>query len=398
MGVHFVCLHEIDRHPHPTSNNQARRPEPPRASSWQSDHAKPRHNMAATPRTSLAWQNIAKGLKLRGVLFDARSLQRTAAEGDTEAEKRNKAGLAAAGLAGASLGLRQPEALISAGNVKEMLQREIRDALKERGASSIGKRWEIAARLESLLAAERHEADLQDSGGATNETSAPAAVPPATTEAAPSEPSAASLGSTALRAKYADKLRSRAGVSLTSGGGLASMNERRMKTPDDQRPENSWHLQPGLKVLCTYLDMRGMQRGVLPSAEKVSDEEGSAEAAHFAKALQVAPFGVVLPVDLAAAARRGERSAIVEAITAFDLPPQALMVVSDEAAVLRAARQAGSFACHWVKRVPGAPQALPSDFTAHSCDGVKDAVEELNGVTFRDPDTEIRTKFGVYQT
>ena len=82
----------------------------------------------------------------------------------------------------------------------------------------------------------------------------------------------------------------------------------------------------------------------------------------------------------------------------LDLAPKAVMVVSADALVLRAARQAGSFACHWVKTSPGEAKKLPSDFTALDADGIKDAIEELNGVTFRDPDTEIRSKYGVYAT
>ena len=66
--------------------------------------------------------------------------------------------------------------------------------------------------------------------------------------------------------------------------------------------------------------------------------------------------------------------------------------------MLRAARHAGSYACHWVKSGPTAAKALPADFSARDAEGIKDAIEELNGITFRDPDTEIRSKFGVYQT
>lgn len=30
--------------------------------------------------------------------------------------------------------------------------------------------------------------------------------------------------------------------------------------------------------------------------------------------------------------------------------------------------------------------------------GVQHAIEDVNGVTYRDPDTEIRSKYGVYAT
>ncbi|KOO27999.1 hypothetical protein Ctob_007043 [Chrysochromulina tobinii] len=297
--------------------------------------------MAAPPRTSLAWTNIAKKLQLRAVIFDARSLQRAANELDSETEKRNKSGLAAAGLGSMSLGIRTPDALVAAGNVKEMLQREIREALKERGADIIGKPWEIQQRLEALLAAEKAEAAVRAAleGGSSGSGDGSAAAPP---------------------------------------------------TPPPS---------PGLRVLFTYLDMRGMARGVIASDESAQDDASArAQAASIVKSLQVPPFSLVMPAADVALARRGERSAIVAACLAMDLLPKQVMFVSDQSPVLQAAKQAGAFSCHMVKRAPGAPDSLPSDFRALDCYGIQDAVEELNGITFRDPDTEIRTQFGVYST
>ena len=50
------------------------------------------------------------------------------------------------------------------------------------------------------------------------------------------------------------------------------------------------------------------------------------------------------------------------------------------------------------KRLPGAPKTLPADFHADDMRGLQQAIEDVNGVTFRDADTEIRSAFGVYQT
>jgi hypothetical protein len=174
-------------------------------------------------------------------------------------------------------------------------------------------------------------------------------------------------------------------------------HERRDVRPEDAS-SGGWHLQSGLRTLFTYLDMRGMARGLLPTSDAASDDDAHAQAARFAKALQVPPFAHVLPANGAASAHMGERTAFVAACEALDLPPQAVMVVSDSSAVLRAARSAGSFSCYWRKLRPGAARALPSDFLRENCDGIKDVVEELNGVTYRDPDTEIRSKYGVYAT
>ena len=141
-----------------------------------------------------------------------------------------------------------------------------------------------------------------------------------------------------------------------------------------------------------------MARGLLASDDKETEEEVNEQARQLSKSLQVPEFAHVLSCTATKATRAGERSAVVAACAALELPPHAVMVVSDQGGVLRAARQAGSFSCHLVKQLPGAPKNLPADFTAKDCAGVKDAVEELNGVTFRDPDTEIRTKYGVSAT
>ena len=44
------------------------------------------------------------------------------------------------------------------------------------------------------------------------------------------------------------------------------------------------------------------------------------------------------------------------------------------------------------------PAQLPSDFTVKAIADVKESIEEINGITFRTPDTEIRTKYGVSVT
>ena len=47
--------------------------------------------------------------------------------------------------------VRQTEKLVASGKVKELLQSEIREELKKRGASPVGKRWELEQRLQHLL-------------------------------------------------------------------------------------------------------------------------------------------------------------------------------------------------------------------------------------------------------
>ena len=211
--------------------------------------------MAAPPLRSLAWQNIASRLACRAVIFDARSLKRAANEVSPEADKKRQAALRAAGLGTASLDLRRPEELVAAGRVKDMLQKEIRDELKQRGLSPIGKPWEIKAKLEALLAAERREQELlsaeaesmpadgaaspSEGGSGQPASTTASASPPAGTAFA--SPSSATPDAVALRAKYKDKLRSKAGVSMLSSGGLASVKaSSSMPAP---------HMRPILRVL-----------------------------------------------------------------------------------------------------------------------------------------------------
>jgi hypothetical protein len=388
--------------------------------------------MAVPPRISLAWQNINKALALRAMVFDARSLQRFADETCPKEERERQASLRAAGLSTASLDLRQPEQLVAAGNVKAMLQSELREALKDRGLSPVGKPWELRARLDALLAAERKESDLsaahasaaEAAPSGTGGSDAESAIGATGIGGAAESPSAESV-----RAKYASKLRTKAGISMLSSGGLASNKQDGPRAEArDQRPASAWHLQSGVRDLFTYLDMRGMVRGLVPSEDRTSDDGAAEQASRMVQSLQVPEFARVLNAAEMAAARRGERDPWTALYHDLGLPPQSVMVVSDSSALLRGARAAGSFACYWRKRLPGAPKQLPSDFSAEvrvhvprgcsprhvgpsrpptvlrACDapqdclGIQDVIEQLNGVTYRDPDTEIRSKFGVYAT
>ena len=74
------------------------------------------------------------------------------------------------------------------------------------------------------------------------------------------------------------------------------------------------------------------------------------------------------------------------------------MFVSDHRATISAARTGRAFSCYFAKNIPGRPKKIPSDFTIKAFAEVQDAIEEVNGVTYRTPDTEIRTKYGVSVT
>ena len=96
-----------------------------------------------------------------------------------QAEK-HALGLRQAGLGDHDLAVRRPEQLLKEGRIKDMLLSELRDELRRRGASPVGKRWEIEGRLKDLL----------ETDGAT-ETGGPTAGPEVARDAtSPDAPSA----------------------------------------------------------------------------------------------------------------------------------------------------------------------------------------------------------------
>ena len=172
-------------------------------------------------------------------------------------------------------------------------------------------------------------------------------------------------------------------------------------------------LQPGVKEFLLYLEKRGMVCALLPSeAEGTIKDEGASlsvkpsggffgsffgskqpeqpeqaaaagkegkegkegekagsshegvgerEGAALTKQLQAPPFAHVLGAGGAAGVRRSEPAHIPAACAALGLPPGAVMLVSDHARALGAARSARTLSCYMLKQVASAPKRLPSD-------------------------------------
>lgn len=358
-------------------------------------------SMAAPPRLSLAWQNINKTLPLRGILFDARAILRAPGEANSpEVDGRTK-GLAAAGLGHTQLELRRPEQLLADGKIDDMLQSELREELKRRELNPVGKAWELRARLTAALEAELVGIRAPTGTRASN-LAKPLPAAAASANHLATLPGGSAASASEKRAAYAAKLRLRAGASLLSDGQIAPLTGQRASLPDNIRPPSdtagSWHLQPGVRELLAYLDMRNIRRALLP-ADVESEEAVAKQEATISRALQLPAFMQVLSLDEAKACRQGDAAPLQSLHKALDLSSTSeLLVVTDDATVLRTAKQARSFTCYFVKRLPGAPKSLPADFRADDCMAVRHAVEDLCGVTFRDTDTEIRSQYGVYQT
>ena len=410
-----------------------------------------RRALSSTTETAvgLAWKTVGKNLPLRAVLLDVAVLKRHPEEPTLATASRSA--LAAAGLGSADTKANRP----AAQSVRDMLQAEIRAELIERGESSVGQRSEIEERLAALRAADQPAAAARPppppppppprAAAAAPPPPSPPPLSPRALPVAPSSPPggpsrpAVEVASDALRAKYADKLKARTGQTLGSisspvaqaaggraggsGGGSQRLHEDPALRPRSEG-DGGWHLQPGLRELLRYVDMRGMGRLLLArdaeaaaaaAAAAAAEDAGpeavaaavaaaaDAQAASLSRALQLTPFAAAMAVPEGGSdgeqARRGAVQSLVEgACRRLELPPRQVMLVSDEPLVLRAATAVGTLTCYVAKRIPGRPQRVGG--TTHTaagsevCAEIKTAIEEENGVTFRQPDLDVRSPFG----
>lgn len=327
-----------------------------------------------TGASSLAWQ-VGSALKLRGVIFDLRAIIRLPTERAPPTAPKQQVAPA----------IRRPEEMLVDGDFGQMLIGEMRELCLRRGLSAIGERGELEVRLKAAV-------DKAAAGGGTGTGGATG---------------------NALRGKYAEKLRSRgaagllheceadAGPGLTMGefGKVEKQRERAVRAhatseANAQADQGGYAFQSGAKDLMHYLDMRGIRRALLCDERDRDHDRGahahapqSMEASSLVEALRVPPFALSLSI------RRGEPLPLRQAAEALALPPGTVMLVSDSTAAISAAREAKLVSCYVAKRVEGRPRRYPADFCLADFEEVTDVIEELNGVTFRDNNTEIISKY-----
>lgn len=328
---------------------------------------------------SLAWANIGKALNCRAVLFDRGVL--SWAKGEAAAMGcAHAAAAAAAGLGTKADSMRQTDKILATGKVDQLLQHEIRDELKRRGASGLGKRWEIASRLQELIDAEKEASVLLP--GATPDARAVNVGAEHATATGKPPPS--------VRDKYASKLSAKVAANLARKGlSMQLEHTQKQETESDQ-----WDILPGVRELLQYVEMRGMMRVLLPNGVE-DDSAAQDQAMGITKSLKLSPFTTVVPLDLTEALRRGDGSAIKRLSDLLELEARRMLLVSDHTKTIGAGRSGRAYVCYFARKVEGAPARIPSDFVISAVSDVKDAIEDLNGVTFRTPDTEIKTKYGV---
>jgi hypothetical protein len=248
-----------------------------------------------------------------------------------------------------------------------LLLSEIRAELFKRGASIIGKRWELEARLEKLYAAEppsmapgnlapKHKADFAD---------------PAPADCGPRE--TASEAAASMREKYTEKIRARTG-GHTSGGavGRSGASATAHQSATDLRiateiasASAGWRVRAGAREFLEYLGIRGMRCALLTDAAATTDAAAAEHARELTTQLQVPKWDYVLPVASAVALReRGDGAAL------------------------------HAPSCYFWREVPGAPKRIPADAVACSMNEVRHCIEDFNGVTFRDATIHISTRYG----
>ena len=86
---------------------------------------------------------VGQKLRCRAALIDWRAL--SLIEGEQPLAERPSL----------SIEIRKPDQLLAAGKTNELLLSEIRDELRRRGGSTIGKRWELVPRLEKMVEKEK---------------------------------------------------------------------------------------------------------------------------------------------------------------------------------------------------------------------------------------------------
>ena len=390
---------------------------------------------------SLAFAGLRQHLACKLLLIDTRALIRHHLEPQAIRKDIDPWGRDAAML------LRDPASLLAGGNVKKMLQSEIREALGERKLSVVGKRWELEARLADAIREEEatstsaapperkswldatfplqsfsdgtevlsdeaaHGARDGGDGGNPHGDGAPNANPSMELPATKQQ----------MLNKYAAKLAAKrsvitpAAVDTLSGGGAR------------------WAMRAGARELLQYVDMRGMTRGLLladdieESADAASgnaamtqnaakgghaerghaegdgaerDAERAAAAAEarantLVESLQVPAFDLVLPAEASAALRSGDPSGLQALTARLQLPPKEAMLVTCDTQALAAARRANWLACYFDRKLPGGAGRVPADFWVGDMKGLRFGIEDLNGITYREQSTHIRTRFGV---
>lgn len=193
---------------------------------------------------------------------------------------------------------------------------------------------------------------------------------------------------TDVRSKYADKLKSRGGLSSIDNakrqvedtlakGDAAGHLAARAAAMSQTAAETKWLALTGTGSLLTYISNRSMKIALLPlpSLEQRLDVKRKMEM--FTKQLSLVSFDLLID--------KGEdaKSILQELQDEFDtVDPVATMVVSDRDDYLKAAKEEGMVACR-IRPKNARRGNISAHYNVETVGEVQDVVDEINGISFQ---------------
>ena len=240
---------------------------------------------------------------------------------------------------------------------KEMLVKQVRKELRDRGLDAIGKPWVVRQRLDE---ARETTEDIETlvSGGVPQPTTPPTAVAQTPDD---------------IRARYAGKLRAK----LADG----------MSTPDHAKPTDGdagvlaagrdaiatttkrfRHGPPGLRTFLDFITARSMLLALLGSDDAHHDELNDL-------ASQGVNFDLVASRDIPFATVCDD----------LDLQPSNVLALAHDHRLVLDASRSGALTC--LLAPEGGPSSAPvlktPDFTVATCQDCIDLINDLNGISYR---------------
>jgi hypothetical protein len=189
-----------------------------------------------------------------------------------------------------------------------------------------------------------------------------------------------------IRAKYADKLKSRGGLAgvdhakrevenTLQRGDAAGHLAARGAAISQSTGETKWMALSGTGTLLTYISNRSMKLALLPVPHQDKPEVAK-RMNEFTRQLPHVSFDLLIE-------KGDEASDILKLLMKkFEMDPMATIIVSDRDDYLLAAKDEGMVACR--VRAPNAKRGnISAHYNVESVGQVEDVVNEINGISFQ---------------
>jgi hypothetical protein len=189
-----------------------------------------------------------------------------------------------------------------------------------------------------------------------------------------------------IRAKYADKLKSRGGLAgvdhakrelenTLRKGDAAGHLAARGAAVSQSAGESKWMALTGTGNLLTFISNRSMKLALLPVPRQDKPQVGK-RMQEFTRQLPQVSFDLLID-------KGDDATEILKLMTKkFEMDPIATIVVSDRDDYLRAAKDEGMVACR--VRAPNAKRGnISAHYNVESVGKVEDVINEINGISFQ---------------